>query len=763
MGDFIHTIIGPVLAVGSMTALLRAQPRIAEKYRGQWKSAFTALSAFLGIVLLSAINMVGGLRLIGSEFNTIVGLPSWLWRPAIGSATFAAVAVYLMVADDSPRRLRSAWPGMAVFALAIGFLQVGKYLDTMVNVSIAVSASAAIWVGANMLFNQVTGHWERFNALAGAAIGFLLMVLLDGNGVLKPLGPGPDTIGKFLAFMWTPLIGAAIVGAGAGWLSTVDDPKRRLVASVVLLAALGVAVALLIDDRWQPGLDYGSMVGWTLALAVVGGGLALVTRGNPPAGATVGGSLGWILGGFGSAALGSGSTLETLVATVGPAVLIGWRLGITRNADRSARSRIDSGSRGFIFLVPALLVISVTLVVPTLRTIYLSLLDRDSEKYVGLENYGSVFSGSDSFDVSNWTAIFTSRLFLIGAVLLVMALGVAWVNRHASGSAFELGGPALAPMGAALVFLSFAVFTVLRGTIFNNLWWVFTVTGASTALGLAIAVLADRAKLESLAKSIIFMPMAVSLVGASIIWRFMYVARNEKKPQTGLMNWLWVGLGHLSKGSGIPTIVAATLVAVVGLALLTALARALVQRRFKSVPALAMATAGIGWFFVRFVGSGVGGFRYNTSGVLKANPILFVQERPFNNFWLMVILIWIETGFAMVILSAAIKAVPSDLIEAAKVDGASESQIFWRITIPQIATTIGVVVTTLIVLVMKVFDIVKVVTNGQFGTQVLANDMFNTAFNNFNRGRGAALAVILFLSVLPVMVYNIRRMQKEAV
>ena len=129
--------------------------------------------------------------------------------------------------------------------------------------------------------------------------------------------------------------------------------------------------------------------------------------------------------------------------------------------------------------------------------------------------------------------------------------------------------------------------------------------------------------------------------------------------------------------------------------------------------------------------------------------------------WLMVVLIWMQTGFAMVILSAAIKAVPTEYIEAAKMDGATTSQIFWRITVPQIAPTIGVVVTTLIVTVMKVFDIIKVMTNGQFGTQVLANDMYQQAFQFTNYGRGAALAVILFLSVLPVMVLNIRRMQRE--
>ena len=107
--------------------------------------------------------------------------------------------------------------------------------------------------------------------------------------------------------------------------------------------------------------------------------------------------------------------------------------------------------------------------------------------------------------------------------------------------------------------------------------------------------------------------------------------------------------------------------------------------------------------------------------------MLFVQEPPFNNMWLMVILIWIQTGFAMVILSAAIKAVPTELTEAAKIDGASESQVFWRVTVPQIAPTIGVVVTTLIVVVMKVFDIVKVTTNGNFGTQVIANEMYTAA------------------------------------
>ena len=142
--------------------------------------------------------------------------------------------------------------------------------------------------------------------------------------------------------------------------------------------------------------------------------------------------------------------------------------------------------------------------------------------------------------------------------------------------------------------------------------------------------------------------------------------------------------------------------------------------------------------------------------------MLFLQEGPFNNMWLMVILIWIQTGFAMVILSSAIKAVPTELTEAAKIDGATEAQIFWRVTVPQIAPTIGVVVTTLIVTVMKVFDIVKVTTNGNFGTQVIANQMFTSA-RSATRTRASARRwpSMLFISVLPVMWINIRRMQRN--
>jgi alpha-glucoside transport system permease protein len=200
------------------------------------------------------------------------------------------------------------------------------------------------------------------------------------------------------------------------------------------------------------------------------------------------------------------------------------------------------------------------------------------------------------------------------------------------------------------------------------------------------------------------------------------------------------------------------------LAMLTAIARALTRRNWGGAALPAVLAGLVSWFILRYFaiwGGGVGGQEINTVGNVKSSPINFVQESPFNSMFLMVVLIWIQTGFAMVILSAAIKAVPTELIEAAKVDGATTSQVFWRVTLPQIAPTIGVVVTTIIVLVMKVFDIVNVMTNGNFGTQVLANDMFFQAFQSQNQGQGAALAILIFVSVLPVMIFNIRKMQRE--
>ncbi|MXX64016.1 MAG: sugar ABC transporter permease [Acidimicrobiia bacterium] len=257
------------------------------------------------------------------------------------------------------------------------------------------------------------------------------------------------------------------------------------------------------------------------------------------------------------------------------------------------------------------------------------------------------------------------------------------------------------------------------------------------------------------------MPMAISFVGAGVIWRFMYLARDPSKPQTGVLNSLWVGLGNLSLSRGPGFWIAVVLV--LGLAAwLAGLAMRAWQAGERGIGAgSAICALPLVWFAYA-LWQGIGGYKVLENGQTVASTITFTQESPFNNVWLMLVLIWIQTGFTMVIFSAAIKAVPAELIEAARVDGATESQAFWRVTIPQIAPTIGVVVTTLIVLVMKVFDIVKVMTNGNFGTQVVANEMWQRAFTELNFGLGSALAVLLFLAVLPIIYMNIRRMQKAA-
>jgi alpha-glucoside transport system permease protein len=503
---------------------------------------------------------------------------------------------------------------------------------------------------------------------------------------------------------------------------------------------------------------------YTVVGAAIGAGLSLLLKHRPVGGALIGAALGWVIGAWGAADLGDGSPATSIIAALVPALLIGTRLGMSTNPDYATRIAIDNRSRAVIFIGPALAFISVMLVIPAIRTAYLSVLDADSVDFVGADNYTAVFQDSNSLDLSNWTNMFTSIPFVIGVVLLVIAAFVGVSMKKRTGRAVEIGNPTVGPLVVGLLLVCFGAFTAMRGTLINNLWWVVVVTFFSTALGLAIAVLADQRGGERVAKSVIFMPMAISLVGASVIWRFVYTARDTSTEQTGVMNALWVGLGRLSTGSGIPTILTAAALGLAVIGLFILVARALVRQTYARAVVPGIALILIGWFFIRFtgiIGGGVGGHTYNADGSVSGETVFFVQETPYNNFWLMVIMIWIQTGFSMVILSAAIKAVPTELIEAAKIDGATTSQVFWRVTLPQIATTIGVVVTTLIVGVMKVFDIVKVTTNGQFGSQVLANQMFQEAFSFQDKGKGAALAILIFVAVLPVMIYNIRRMQRE--
>jgi len=218
--------------------------------------------------------------------------------------------------------------------------------------------------------------------------------------------------------------------------------------------------------------------------------------------------------------------------------------------------------------------------------------------------------------------------------------------------------------------------------LFNNALWVLVVPALSTFLGLLVAQLTDRMKYGNIAKSLIFMPMAISFVGASLIWKFVYANNAE----IGLIN-------------------------------------------------------AIRQFF----------------GATEATDVL--QLNFWNNFFLMFILVWIQTGFAMVILSAALRGIPEETVEAAIIDGANPFQIFFKIKVPQIMGTIVVVWTTITILVLKVFDIVYTMTGGNFGTEILPSYMMSYMFRD--DGRATAVAFVIMLIVLPVMIWNIRQARKE--
>ncbi|MFK7920165.1 MAG: ABC transporter permease subunit [Ilumatobacter sp.] len=639
------------------------------------------------------------------------------------------------------------------------FATESKMRSTVFTVVISVSASAALWVGANLLFNEVRERWARFLAIAFGVLGALLGMLLHGNRLTLGSGTG------FFTWVLGPLVGAAVfVGIGAA-LARTNEASQRLAIGLGSGAVVGIGIGALIRSEYHPFIR---VVPTIVCLAIgiaVGAAIALLRGRSPITGVIYGAALGWIFGAWGGADLGGGTIATSIIAALVPALLVGFAIGRTQNPDYRGRADIDLSSRAVIFLGPALLFIFIMLVVPTLRTIFLSLLDRDSEDFVWFENYGSVFTDRQSWDASEWTNLFTSQLTWIGVFLLAIAAVLGVVMFQRTGRAVEIGNPTMAPLVTGGLFLAFGIFTSIRGTIANNLWWVVSVTFFSTAMGLAVAVLADNKRGEKIAKALIFLPMAISLVGASIIWRFVYQARDTSKPQTGIINAVWTRLGDASTGSGLGNIIGTVLFGLALLGSLVFLVRSLTTQEYGKAAVPGVLTLITGWLFLKYmgiIGLGLGGFKVEDGQLAgESDTVLFVQEGPFNNFFLMIILIWIQTGFAMVILSAAIKAVPDELIEAAKMDGATESQVFWRVVLPQISTTIGVVVTTIIVLVMKVFDIVKVTTNGQFDTNVLANDMFDEAFNIVDRGKGAALAILIFVSVLPVMISNIRRMQKE--
>ncbi len=281
--------------------------------------------------------------------------------------------------------------------------------------------------------------------------------------------------------------------------------------------------------------------------------------------------------------------------------------------------------RPYVFIGPALVTLTVFLVYPVVNTVISSFKDANGQDWVGLDNYRFVFTDE----------------------------------------------------------------SMLR-SIRNTAGWVVLVPLFAVGIGLVFATLADRlTRGESIAKSIIFLPMAISFVGAAVTWRLIYAYRPSVfGSQIGVLNGIKQGIGQ--------------------------------------------------------------------------EPVAWLSEKPWNNLLLMVIMVWIQTGFAMVVLSAAIKAIPDEIIEAARIDGASEFQVFRRIIVPSIVPTIVVVTTYMVINALKVFDIVFVMGNAEAnGTEVIAERMIRWFFLNGNEGYGAAIAVVLFVAVVPVMIWNVRRFREQ--
>jgi alpha-glucoside transport system permease protein len=274
--------------------------------------------------------------------------------------------------------------------------------------------------------------------------------------------------------------------------------------------------------------------------------------------------------------------------------------------------------------------------------------------------------------VRPWLFLFPA-MFLLGLYLLYPVVGSFYR------SLFNRAGTEFIGFGNYSVMFADSEF---QTAFFNNFLWVVFVPAAATFLGLLVAQLTDRLKWGNIAKSLIFMPMAISFVGASLIWKFVYANNGD----IGLINALRMFFG-------------------------------------------------------------------------AEEPLDVLQVQFWNNFFLMVILIWIQTGFAMVILSAALRGIPEETIEAAIIDGANPFQVFFKIKVPQIMGTIVVVWTTITILVLKVFDIVYTMTGGNFGTEILPSYMMAYMFRD--DGRATAVAFVIMIVVLPVMIWNIRQARAE--
>ena len=334
-----------------------------------------------------------------------------------------------------------------------------------------------------------------------------------------------------------------------------------------------------------------------------------------------------------------GDFVRALVTVLIAFVALGALLGLLYWLASLLPKKWQEGARFWVFLLPAAVAVVVGLLIPALRTVYLSFRDDTGRSFVGLDNYDTIFSNQGT-----------------------------------------------------------------RLTVFNSVAWVVIGTAFTVVIGLAVARYADNVRGEKGFKTAIFLPGAISLVGAGVTWLFVYAGPPF---ENGLLN------------------------AVTG-----------------AIPGLPDSMGGDGqrlWVLER----GFGGFD-------PPNSI-----PGFNTLLLIVIFIWTQAGFATVIFSAAIKGVPDELIEAAKVDGATDRQIFYRVMLPYIQTTIITVATTITFAGLKAFDIVAATTGGRFGTSTIANEFYVTTFVQGRGGMGAALAVLLFILVVPIIILN-RRAQKRA-
>jgi alpha-glucoside transport system permease protein len=297
----------------------------------------------------------------------------------------------------------------------------------------------------------------------------------------------------------------------------------------------------------------------------------------------------------------------------------------------------------------------------------------------------------------------------------------------------------------------------------NNLLWLVVVPAASTAFGLLAAQLTDRIWWGNLGKSLIFMPMAISFVGASVIWKLIYDTRPVEQSQIGILNAIWLrfegGPFSILLLKVLPILFLAGFGLIVALVAWSFVRPLLARGQSAATIPLGLFVAAAALWLIWQCASGILGVL--TTTLNYGQPQTWLTIPFYNNFFLMVVLVWIQAGFAMVILSAALRGIPSETIEAAVLDGANPFQIFFRIMVPQIMGTIVVVWTTITIVVLKVFDIVLAMTNGQWETQVLANFMYDKLFRAFDVGVGSAAAMVIMLLVTPILVWNVYNARKD--